>query len=358
MATVIGQITVEFGPTPKTQTRPCPTCDHLGYSDVLDQGPPLVVVCTRCGMVFNDVAEDADYSGGKYVEQSKWDEVRYDEAVSRFASTGVPQDCAILDVGCATGGLMRALHLNGYYRVRGIDPSQKCVDRCNLWHGIKTDVGTLNDVTGHYGCVILSHVLEHIRDVSAAMYKLAEVAESVYVEVPDGLRYGEHVKSPYQNWNAEHVNHFDLEHLNMLFHAHGFQLRTCGEYTCEPDNFPAIWAWFTRRASLRKRQEGYGMVSANAMQRIEEQIKAVEGPVIAWGIGALARRLEPLLLGKVGNVADACGTGTYTHHEILNPGLVVWADWPILITTILYKDAVLADIKRLGLRNTVITLGD
>ncbi len=347
----------------RSTARPCPTCDHVDHTDLLDAGPPTVVACTRCGMVFNDVADDVCYSGAKYAERTEADERRYVEVVHRILThTTLPLAASILDVGCATGGLMEKLRRGGFTNVYGIDPSEECAKKA------KANQGTLADVSRPFSfgeqpwdCVVLSHVLEHVRDVSAAMAKLEEVADSVHVEVPDGLRYGEHVKSPYQNWNAEHVNHFDLEHLNMLFHAHGFALRACGEYICEPDNFPAVWAWFTRRASLRERQEEYGRVSANAMRRVEERVRAVKGPVIAWGIGALARRLEPVLKGKVFYGIDKAATKDndyFCDRLILTEfETSLRTDLPILVTTILHQDAVLADIKRLELKNEVITLG-
>jgi SAM-dependent methyltransferase len=355
--------------------RECPVCGNLQAGEV-GSGPPRIVCCDRCGMVFNDVAEDVDYSGGKYTAGfEEWNDKRYLEAAFRIRwNTNLKTDSTILDVGCATGGLMHRLRKFEFDNVTGCDPSLDCCKQIpegfSWWHGGLESVLVMPDGP-RYDCVILSHVLEHIRDVASAMRKLVEVADSVYIEVPDGLRYCEHVKSPYQNWNREHVSHFDLEHLNMLFHAHGFQLRSCGEYSCEPDNFPAIWAWFTKRASLRERQEEYGRASANAMRRIEEQVKAIKGPVIAWGIGALARRLEPVLkslevLYAVDNNQSQCEDPTQRfcgvvqcgpkrmEHQKCGDGPYL----PILVTTILYKDAVLADIKRLGLKNRVITLGD
>src|SRR4051812_27365459 len=110
--------------------RPCPVCESRGRRDVLHRqqfvGGPLgdgydVVVCTACGAGFADrIPEQADLDH-YYAERSKYEyaqnggeESPYDfkrfeliaEQVMSFLSS---RDAAILDVGCATGGLLACL---------------------------------------------------------------------------------------------------------------------------------------------------------------------------------------------------------------------------------------------------------
>jgi SAM-dependent methyltransferase len=335
--------------------RPCPVCD-CHKCDAVHKSVVTVVCCQSCGMVFNDATEDVDYSRSRYAAGfEEWNQERYRQAAERFSRLGINTRATILDVGCATGGLMEALENHGY-APEGIDPDPKCAEAA------LAGVGTLMDLKSRWDVVILSHVLEHIRDVRAAMQKLREVADSVYIEVPNAQRYVDNEVSPYQQWNKEHVNHFDMFHLQSLFAGYGFQVRACGEYECNPANSPAMWAWFCRDKSLRQAANLYGDRSAQLMHGIEQRLAEVKGPVIAWGIGSLARRLESMLEGKLLYSIDANvrpeEPSTYYGKRIVLGTIEksLRADVPILVTTILHKDAVLADIKRLGLTNPVITL--
>ncbi len=220
---------------------------------------------------------------------------------------------------------------------------------------------SLWDLSGIRDLAILSHVLEHICDVQGAVSHLAKVSKAVYVEVPDASRYRITETSPYQQFNEEHINHFDLARLTRLLVGHGFMPRAMGQSTCDPAEFPVCWVYATQgEPSLADAVRGYCDQSARLMADIEEKIKSIKGPVICWGIGALARRLEKRVRELCSMSVDDnstpndlfCGTQTQ-RPEVLR---VMDVRWPILVTTILHRDSVLKQIAAMGLKNEVITL--
>jgi SAM-dependent methyltransferase len=218
--------------------RPCPVCGSRQIERlhtqrfVLEDGHPLsdgydVVDCAACGFVYADVsASQADYDAF-YAELSK-----YDDAATSTGSGESPEDrdrlaetaeivggmfpsseARILDIGCAGGGLLDALQRRGYRNLVGVDPSPTCARLTRERTGEAYDgwVTSLPSQIGTFDCVILSHVLEHVLDIASAIQALRRLLREgarVYLEVPDAVRYADHVYAPFQDFNTEHINHF------------------------------------------------------------------------------------------------------------------------------------------------------
>lgn len=351
-------------------TRPCPCCLWT-YGTVVCEpvGLPRVVCCTVCGMAFADTPHDQAWYDEYYAKRSKyaagfdeWNAERYVKAANRILQCLPKLNTSTLDVGCATGGLMKYLgQIIGCRNVFGIDPSAECVEIAKQYGNVMQ--GNLHTLQcAQYDCVILSHVLEHIRDVAGALRKLTEIAESVYIEVPDVMRYADSSMGPGADFNAEHINHWSLPHLSTLFVRHGYELRACGEYTCDPEDYPAIWAYFGRKRSALEAVRRQVDKSATMLAAYEAKIRAIDGPVICWGIGELARRLEPALCGKCGYAVDGNGGGDEVFCGLLVDDARSLAqirdsiNCPVLITTVLHQDSVLKQIAAMGLPNNVVTL--
>jgi len=130
-----------------TDARPCPVCGGADARPLYRQrfarlsgGNPVsgydVVVCEACGAGFargipsqaeldayyRDLSkyENAERGGGA----SPADTARF-EAIARSLAPFVPSsEAAVLDVGCATGGLLAEIRRLGFARVEGLDPSR------------------------------------------------------------------------------------------------------------------------------------------------------------------------------------------------------------------------------------------
>src|ERR1035441_5808109 len=107
-----------------TMKRICPICES-NDRDLLHSMPTgqTIWCCNSCGMVFSSGLAPVDYANDSI----------YTCAVTYPAQTGhyerIVQNCAvakesaILDVGCALGGLMKAFETAGYNHVSGISLS-------------------------------------------------------------------------------------------------------------------------------------------------------------------------------------------------------------------------------------------
>ena len=74
--------------------------------------------------------------------------------------------CAILDIGCGFGQMLRALREEGYQSLEGIDIAQRAVQACRADGHEVTQVesipGFCREGGRRYDFIIMSHVLEHI----------------------------------------------------------------------------------------------------------------------------------------------------------------------------------------------------
>ena len=181
----------------KKLNRHCPICGcNTGLvihtqQFALSQGNPLpivcdYVICEECGFAFSDTSVDQAGYDSYYAGMSKyednatstgagvlpWDKSRLCDLADQVAAFCPNRASRIVDIGCANGGLLAALREKGFKNVCGIDPSPACVETTRRLANGNAWVGTLSAVSleaGSFDGVILSHVVEHVRDLSAAM---------------------------------------------------------------------------------------------------------------------------------------------------------------------------------------------
>ena len=231
--------------------RDCPICGETEVDLLhaqqfeLPEGHPLsngynVVVCLQCGFVYADTsATQVDYDRfyaqySKYADSktgtggvdNPYDWKRQQETARQIAKFIQDPNSSILDVGCANGGILKALQDLGYKSLCGIDPSLICVENTQRL-GIDAHQGTLfQPFKKHiFDCIILSHTLEHVHDVQGALNWIEtnlKTDGTIYLETPDATRYVDFLYAPLQDFNTEHINHFSLTCLVNLMNEHGF----------------------------------------------------------------------------------------------------------------------------------------
>ena len=393
-----------------TSRRGCPVC---GGGDcevlhtqrfVLAEGHPLstgydVAACAACGFVYADTqVSQKDYDDfyarfSKYEDSgtstggggSPEDAQRLKEMAASIAEAIPNRDARLLDIGCAGGGLLKELRDLGYTRLCGIDPSPACVQRtkdvCDA-EGFAGSLSLLPADAGQFDGVFLSHVFEHVQDLSEAVQNVGRLTLPggvVYVEVPDASRYVECLLAPFQDFNTEHINHFSARSLENLFSFHGWVRMGGGSKTllAAPGMpYPAVFAFFTKStggnvwkqdAQLRNQIVEYIRVSREMMQQIDQQIAkvlATNDEVMVWGTGQLAMKLlGETCLGRAKITAFVDGNPinqgkVLQGSPILAPSGVNSSTLPIIVTSIIHKQAIASLIQeRLGLANPVILLG-
>lgn len=387
--------------------RICPICESKEVDFLhaqkfeLPEDHPLtagydVVSCSACGFVYADTeATQADYDRF-YARYSKYEDAktgtggienpfdwkRQQETARYIAETLNDRTLSVLDVGCANGGMLKALKELGFENLCGIDPSPVCVENTRRV-GADAHQGSLFQPfkENAYDCVILSHTLEHVQDVRGAMNWIAKRLKPngvVYVETPDAKRYLDFLYAPLQDFNTEHINHFSLTSLRNLIERGDF-IFIEGASKDLPLNdkmdYPAVYGfwklakntktYFSKDDVLRQKINEYIARSKEMIQRIDRQIANLissNTPLIVWCAGQLTLKLlAETSLGRADIVAFV-DNNPINHQKnlhgkpILPPAKISQLDEPILIATLLHHQSIAKQIRDMGLTNEIILL--
>ncbi len=311
-------------------SRACEVCGHQdvrvlyrqrfgGFPGMLLAGYD-VVTCRACGFAFADgipeqAAFDAyyrdlskyEYAGGP---EPDWVLSHFQsvvEATRRFLPS---RQHSILDVGCATGGLLGAFKEAGFRDVTGIDPSPSCAKTAWSRYGVDILTGSLFGAPAFrwFDLVTLIGVLEHVRDLSGALDRLKDLVAPggvVYVEVPDATAFTEYPNAPFQELSIEHVNFFSVTSLANLMCRHGFApvYSDKGSSNLSRDTLtPLVCAGFRKGISLPAAPD---VETGPALEEYVRRCEAADGrvrrvigeladsgrPVVVWGVGSHTLRL-------------------------------------------------------------------
>lgn len=395
--------------TDQPSARGCPICRATRCERLhrqrfaLPTGHPLqdgydLVHCPMCGFCYADTTvTQADYDDyytrlSKYADvatgtgggDSPWDAERLSvtaDAIAEFIADG---DARIVDIGCANGGLLKALKDRGYRDLFGIDPAPACTTRTTAATGVAAAAGSLAhlpDDVGKFAGVLLSHVMEHVSDLRAAVSAMGELLTPsgiVYIEVPDASRYRDYIAAPLQDINTEHINHFSLAALGNLMRAGGFELISGGSKTFAsppPYLYPAIFGFFRRTGApvaleITRDDRAISLMQdylerskslLSAMdQRLRTELAGVP-EVAIWGYGQLAMKLladSCLAEKRVAAIID----GNPMYHgqsvrgvKVVPPAAAAEFSAPILITSTLHHASIAAAIRE-RLPNRIISL--
>ena len=393
-----------------TAPRPCPVCAGLARRVLHRQrfcDGPLgdgydVVVCGDCGAGFADGIPAQAGLDAYYAERSKYTydqsggaESPYDfQRFERIADQVVPflpsPAARILDVGCATGGLLATLKARGYGQILGADPSPTCAAAARRLHGVEVRVATLAQLAEwkeRFDCILLVGVLEHLREVRPALEilrRLLAPAGLLYCAQPDVTAFAECVNAPYQQFSVEHVNFFSQSSLNRLMAGCGLAPRQTWRWLVEwregvtDSVVSAVYG-------MHPTQIGYAMPSPTfdretepALQRYlaqcrdsdaalvsaVEQLVRSQDPILVWGAGTLTRRLlATTSLGRA-NIAAFVDSNvglqgtTLAGRAVLAPAQIAGRGEAIVIGSAAFAREILHSIRsQLGLNNRVVLLG-
>lgn len=207
--------------------RACPLCqsaDAVWLKQVSALQPstsPLpeqydLVACPGCDFVYADtVADQACYDRyykgfAKYASahasgsgENGTDRLRLQQTAARLSQWLPDRDASWLDIGCGRGGLLEVMAEQGFTQGQGLDPDRDCAMSA-AERGIRIQTGTLSQVAKifagqRFELVVLSHVLEHLLDMSllAAAIDLLSDSGHIYIEVPDADRYSAFERPPF-----------------------------------------------------------------------------------------------------------------------------------------------------------------
>jgi hypothetical protein len=184
--------------------------------------------------------------------------------------------------------------------------------------------------------VILIGVLEHIRDLDAAMRRIRSVVLEqglVYVEVPNALDFHRWPNAPFQDFSTEHINFFAPISLANLFARYGFELVFSKEHARDQayrTTMSCLSAAFrvaqrptdeTRfDAQSRAAIERYVVASEAEEKRTADAIDALvesRKPLVVWGVGTNATRLLTKTRLAQANIQAFVDSNTKYHGKTL-----------------------------------------
>jgi len=399
----------------KNVGRACPICEN-GRAGVLHHQPfalpndhllPAnydVVCCAACGFVYADTFAGQSVYDQYYAQFSKYDDAqtstgsganeldaaRLRETAREIAGFLKNPEARILDAGCAVGGLLHELKNLNFENGQGLDPSDASRKYARAHFGIEVHIGSIVapelSLEGEFDCVVLSHVLEHVRDLEATfenLRKLTRDGSTLYLEVPDATRYREYVVAPFQDFNVEHINHFDATHLDLLASRFGFAREGGGWKTmsaAEGIPYPALFGWYRREEKtpfsaapdwiLKTAIEEYIALSQTMMDDMENHLKTLVGKeVIVWGAGQLALKLLAQTSLSRANIVCFVDGNPVHRGEILHGSPIFSPEefagspncndgsTPVVIASTIHQDAIAKRItSELKWNNPLITL--
>jgi SAM-dependent methyltransferase len=317
--------------------RACPACNNTGKRllfrqtfGTFSEGNLMagfnLVVCTHCGMGYaNDIpmqdAFDRYYAGMSKYEYSNRAGVQTETYLHQFRETAdlvaphLKTGYRLLDIGCATGGLLAEFKKRGFTKLLGVDPSPTCARLTEQLYGIPgkaLTISMLNQLGEKFDAVFLTGVLEHLRDIDASLNSIKAClcqGGFVYFEVPDATRYDRHFSAPFQFFSMEHVNYFSPVSLGNLLARHGFSavftqrlIRRLSPQAIEPC-VGALFRWDSTEQRYPKpvfdeetepALNRYIRQSRTLEQKIQETISALADsakPLAIWGVGTHTLRL-------------------------------------------------------------------
>ena len=368
-----------------TPVRMCPACGAYNREELykyrLTSGTEQIIyACDECSMIYAQVTKLVDYTNSIYEIPgalgsgvSAADKSRL-QATARKLNTHFFNDKRVLDVGCAQGGMLDALHAQGFTNITGLDPSQVCVDACRR-KGHRAIVGSLADLhssyNSKYDLIIMSHVLEHIYDIQNALRiakKLLTPDGSIYIEVPDASQYHSVASYlPFLDFNDEHINHFTPDTLTKVLCKCGLKPRSYVDKKMIPLNngstVPAMWVLAGRNTDVRAVMlyiDTSELAIAKSCDKIANALQ--DKPEVAiWGAGEYLSHVLPVIGKKIVAIVDrnsALHGKPIQDLQVASPDKLLHIDpsIPIVVAALVASSRIEADIKTMGLKNPIITL--
>jgi 2-polyprenyl-3-methyl-5-hydroxy-6-metoxy-1,4-benzoquinol methylase len=355
-----------------------------------------VVTCAKCGFAYADGIPDQRAYDDYYERMSKYEYHQRDGAESPYDTKrmgDIADEIApllsdgnrrILDIGCATGRLLFLLKSRGFSNVRGLDPSLGCLEAARRLYGIDVLQGSISKVpadAGPFDVVILIGVLEHIRDLDAAMKRIESLLTPeglVYAEVPNVVDFEKWPNAPFQDFSTEHINFFGPVSLTNLFarfglapvyqreHAREQSYRTtmsclsaAYRRTAEPQELRVD---HTSRPALKR----YIQKSVSEEARIRSKVDGLvqsKAALFVWGVGTnTTRLLATTRLGQA-NIQAFVDSNTKFHGKrlhgrpIISPTELLKLEGPILIVSRVFQSEISQQIRELlGTDREILTL--
>ena len=215
--------------------------DDLGLSDSMVFP---IEECTDCGFIYAGLMPSPDFLDWVYdclidIESARCEAFSCRSVANRMEYLTIlirllERPSRVLDFGCGFGATLALLRNVEGMDVIGFDTSPARVQELKVWHPAVVDNLEALRIQGPFAAVILDNVLKHVPDPRRTLAFIGEICAEgavLYVSVPDvSRRYlGAQIALSRQAHSIgmdinpwEHLNFFDLPHLDRLLANAGF----------------------------------------------------------------------------------------------------------------------------------------
>ncbi len=222
---------------------PCPVCEGSRFSDKWALGSSLFVKCRRCGLILQNPQPVRESLAARYDEEYFNYEIENQESffnlmllglkdINFFEEVvpGLPQPPSALDIGCATGRLLKYFKDDGW-QTAGAELCIESAEYGNSEYGVNIMPCSLEDAdfpSESFSAVHASHLIEHVDNPASFADEVFRVLKpgGVFVCVTpasDGLQarlFG----SSWRSIIEDHVTLFSRRTLAKLLQNAGFRV--------------------------------------------------------------------------------------------------------------------------------------
>ena len=172
----------------------CPLCGSTGYKPKWKKSEIPFVKCSSCSLVFQNPQPEAAELGGRYDdeyfnyeianEESFFrlmrlglSDVRFFDYEKRMKSLQAAEPLSFLDIGCATGALLRFMRERSW-TVKGIEICARSADYGRRTHGLDIFTGTIEAAEipdNSFDVIHSSHLVEHLTEPALFFREAARI---------------------------------------------------------------------------------------------------------------------------------------------------------------------------------------
>ena len=233
----------------------CPLCDSKEYNILKSLKIPSfdksllyqsieLVSCNECGHIYNMLTKT------EFDNILKFYKTEHDELDSGSTQNNVIRkrnnDCFevlsrhcnhlsnILDLGCGEGHFLEYLYEKEYKKLSGFDLADSFKDKSGKRYMINLgDAENLPYENNSFDILVLDQFLEHVispKKILKEAFRVTKIDGKVLVGVPNASNYNKYQMFPlFMIILREHIQHFDISHMNLLAHDIGFDVEEVNE---------------------------------------------------------------------------------------------------------------------------------
>lgn len=364
--------------------------------------------CAVCGHVFNELTPEELIGLGHYYDNEyapanvhaggiagdrpgSSDSLTSDRYGNLFAVLApyMQPGNKILDVGCAMGGFLDFLGQQGFGGLSGVDTTKTYVDAARKKSKYTIKLGSAEALPfgdASFDAIVMEQVLEHLVNPIKAFREAKRTLKEnglLCIGVPDASRYAERrFFDFYWLLLREHIQHFDVEHLEYLGKNNGFELldyrQTAHAVMSDRMIMPNLTAIFKKSAAIHRGSGTFsggaalkrGMMDyVNGEKSIRQTtVNTLRGlaesrrPMYIWGIGREFLYLYESAGLKQCAIAGLIDANQFKQKTCSINGMKITGLPPpadenaaLLITAVAHTDPILRAARSHGFKGQIIT---